>query len=120
MPAPEFSVPAVPAPAVDDVSGMPPPGPRHSSESLALAGEDGTAQRLAVGFLLSHHGNTRAAYTRDLSDYGSWCAGLGLEVLDARRVHIDAYVEHLTRDGAAPSTVVRASPASSTPTPPQD
>ncbi|MDI2129734.1 tyrosine-type recombinase/integrase [Yinghuangia seranimata] len=74
---------------------------------LALAAEGDTAQRLAVGFLLSHSGNTRAAYTRDLADYGAWCDRMEVGVLAARRVHVDAYVEHLTRSGAAPSTVVR-------------
>ncbi|WP_436771016.1 tyrosine-type recombinase/integrase [Yinghuangia sp. YIM S09857] len=77
------------------------------SGAVALPGEGDTAQRLALGFLLSHHGNTRAAYTRDLAAYGVWCAGVGLDVLAARRVHVDAYVEHLVREGAAASTVVR-------------
>ncbi|MGA4544497.1 tyrosine-type recombinase/integrase [Uniformispora flossi] len=88
------------------------------STALALPGQtaprtgladlpDTPANRIAVGFLLSHHGNTRTAYTRDLADYGAWCAEIGIEILDARRVHVDAYVEHLSRSGAAPSTVVR-------------
>ncbi|NUU26299.1 MAG: tyrosine-type recombinase/integrase [Streptomycetaceae bacterium] len=79
----------------------------HAANSLALPGEGDLAQRLALAFLLSHHGNTRAAYTRDLADFGQWCAGVDVEVLAVRRVHVDAYVEHLVREGAAPSTVVR-------------
>ncbi|MGA8114193.1 MAG: tyrosine-type recombinase/integrase [Actinocatenispora sp.] len=67
----------------------------------------GPADRLAAAFLMSYRGRTRDAYARDLAHYGAWCARNGVDVLAARRVHLDAYVEHLTTEGAAPSTVVR-------------
>lgn len=69
--------------------------------------EPGPADRLAAAFLMSYRGRTRDAYARDLAHYGQWCAHAGVDVLSARRVHIDAYVEDLTAQGAAPSTVVR-------------
>lgn len=97
-------------------SGAPPPHQWPSTVSLVPApppGEvvldDGSsaAERLATAFLLSHHGRTREAYARDLAHYGVWCAAHDVDVLVARRAHVDAYVEWLRRDGAAPATVVR-------------
>ncbi len=67
----------------------------------------GPADRLATAFLLSHRGRTREAYARDLAHFGAWCARTGVDVLLARRAHIDGYVEQLAAEGAAPSTVVR-------------
>jgi integrase/recombinase XerD len=69
--------------------------------------QPGPAERLAAAFLLSHQGRTRQAYAGDLAHYAAWCAHTGIEMLTARRVHIDGYVEQLHAEGAAPSTVVR-------------
>lgn len=66
-----------------------------------------TADRLAAAFLLSHSGRTREAYARDLTHYGNWCAANHIDPLTARRIHVDAYREHLTSSGAAPATIVR-------------
>jgi site-specific recombinase XerD len=67
----------------------------------------GDAERLAAAFLLSHHGRTREAYARDLAQFTGWCAHHGLDPLAVRRVHVDGYVEQLTADGVAPSSIVR-------------
>lgn len=69
--------------------------------------EPSPAHRLAAAFLLSHHGNTRAAYARDLAHFFDWCRTEGVEVLSARRVHLDAYRAHLGELGVAPATLVR-------------
>jgi site-specific recombinase XerD len=65
------------------------------------------AERVAAAFLLSHRGQTRHAYTRDLTDFFGWCAERGVPVLAARRPHLDAYVESLRAGGAKPATVAR-------------
>lgn len=65
------------------------------------------AERLAAAFLLSHHGRTREAYARDLAQFAAWCARHGLDPLAVRRVHVDGYVEQLTADGVAASSIVR-------------
>lgn len=67
----------------------------------------GAAERLAAAFLLSYEGNTRAAYARDLTDYGRWCQEYDVDILAARRVHLDAYVEHLRRSGVTAATLAR-------------
>jgi integrase/recombinase XerD len=65
------------------------------------------AERVAAAFLLSHRGQTRHAYARDLTDFFDWCARHGVAVLAARRPHLDAYVEGLRAGGAKPATVAR-------------
>lgn len=75
--------------------------------ATAPARPAGDAERLAAAFLLSHHGRTREAYARDLSHFFAWCGRVGVQVLAARRAHLDAYAEQLAAEGARPSTVVR-------------
>ena len=71
------------------------------------AATPGPAERVAAAFLLSHQGNTRSAYARDLTHFFDWCAVEGVDVLAARRVHVDAYRAHLDAAGVAPATLVR-------------
>ncbi len=82
-----------------DLTPAVPPG------TMVVAGDD--VARLAAAFLLAYRGNTRAAYARDLAHFAAWCAGHDLAVLGVHRAHVDAYVEQLVRDGAAPATVRR-------------
>lgn len=79
---------------------------RHAELTTPTDDPDETG-RLAAAFLLSHRGRTREAYAYDLGHFFDWCARLGIDVLAARRVHIDGYREQLDAEGAAPSTVVR-------------
>jgi hypothetical protein len=68
----------------------------------------GPADRLALAFLLSYReGNTRDAYRRDLTDWWAWCADHDLDLLQARRVHVDAYARTLEQAGRAHATVRR-------------
>lgn len=67
-----------------------------------------SADQVAAGFLLAYSGNTRAAYRRDLSAWSAFCADVGVDPLQAGRVHVDAYARRLTEvDGLAASTVAR-------------
>jgi integrase/recombinase XerD len=65
------------------------------------------AQRVAAAFLLSHRGHTRQAYARDLTHFYEWCGQHGVDVLTARRPHVDAYLDSLRAGGAKPATVNR-------------
>ena len=68
---------------------------------------DQTWQRVAAAFLLGYDGESRAAYTRDLRDYLTWCTDTDLSPLDASRAHIDGYVGALREAGASPATISR-------------
>ncbi|KWX01335.1 Integrase family protein [Carbonactinospora thermoautotrophica] len=71
------------------------------------AGSRPTVERLAAAFLLSHQGNTREAYQRDLAHFAAWCARHEVDMLAVTRAHLDAYTEQQRRDGAAPATISR-------------
>jgi integrase/recombinase XerD len=77
----------------------------------AAAGELGRpqalAERVAAAFLISHRPATRAAYRASLQAWAAWCASLDLDVLQAEKPHVEAWVRQLEADGAAPATVVR-------------
>jgi integrase/recombinase XerD len=66
-----------------------------------------TADELAAAFLAGYCGSTRAAYARDLRCWGRFLGGLGVDVLAAHRVHVDAYCRALETQGLAPATVAR-------------
>lgn len=66
------------------------------------------AQHVA-GWLLSRRSErTRVAYGRDLRAFAGWLAEHHVDLLAARRAHVDAYARTLEARGAAPSTVARA------------
>lgn len=70
---------------------------------------DEALRRLVAGWLLSYPSpHTRRAYARDLNGFAAWCAGLGVEVVAASRVHVDAWARHLAEvERRAPATVAR-------------
>jgi integrase/recombinase XerD len=61
---------------------------------------------LAAAFLAGYGPATREAYARDLRAWGDYLAGLGVEVLAAHRVHVDAWTRQ-AEDGTAPATIAR-------------
>lgn len=69
------------------------------SSAAAVAGAMLLADDLSAG--------SRQAYARDLHNFFDWCASMGIDPLDAERVHVDAYLEQLRRDGAATATRAR-------------
>ncbi len=60
-----------------------------------------------AGFLAGYSGKTFEAYTLDLRQFASYCAGHGLGLFDARRAHIEAFARHLEAVGKARATVAR-------------
>jgi integrase/recombinase XerD len=86
----------------------------HRTAALALvsnpsvvASPISTADDLAAAFLAGYGSATREAYGRDLRCWGRWLAGLGVGVLDAHRVHVDAFARDAEVAGVAPATIAR-------------
>ncbi len=68
----------------------------------------GVFEEVAVGFLLGYDkAHTRSAYQSDLRCFASWCAGIGIEPLAAKRAHLDGYARSLEVEGLASSSVAR-------------
>jgi site-specific recombinase XerD len=65
------------------------------------------ARDLAAAFLAGFRPATREAYRRDLTVWGEFLAGIGVEPLDARRVHVDLFVRQAEEAGIAPATIAR-------------
>lgn len=72
------------------------------------------AWRLAAAFLVGFRGHTRRAYFNDIKAWYAWCAGTGVEPLNAQRHHVDRWIAEQTelpqaRTGkpAAAATVAR-------------
>jgi integrase/recombinase XerD len=65
------------------------------------------AGELAAAFLAGYGPATSEAYARDLRAWGGYLAGLGVEVLAAHRVHVDAWTRQVEEDGMAPATIAR-------------
>src|SRR3954452_18097308 len=74
------------------------------SDALSLIN---TADDLAAAFLAGYGRATREAYGRDLRSWAAFLARVGVGALDARRVHVDAYVREAEVAGVAPSTLAR-------------
>jgi integrase/recombinase XerD len=67
-----------------------------------------SAEEVVRAFLLGYEGHTRAAYARDLAEWGRFCEQAGVDPLDATRVHVDACARLLVEvDGRSPATVAR-------------
>jgi len=66
-----------------------------------------SADDVAAAFLAGYGPATREAYARDLRAWGDYLAPLGVEVLAAHRVHVDAWSRQAEQDGAAPATLAR-------------
>ena len=63
---------------------------------------------LAAAWLAGYRSpRTRRAYALDLSAWLDWLHGLQVDVLAARRVHVDLWVRHLLDSGAASSSTAR-------------
>jgi site-specific recombinase XerD len=60
-----------------------------------------------VGFLSGYSGLTRDAYSLDLRQYATWCAGLQLSLFEARRPHIEAFARDLEARGRSRATIAR-------------
>ena len=71
-------------------------------------GRPGLFDEVAVGFLLGYDkAHTRSAYQSDLRCFASWCAGIGIDPLAAKRAHLDGYARSLEVEGLASSSVAR-------------
>lgn len=67
-----------------------------------------TIDGLLAAWLLSLTSeNTRHAYRRDLSHFVAFCTEHRIDLLAARRPHVDAYARQLDADGLAASTIAR-------------
>lgn len=64
-------------------------------------------EQLAVAWLLTVAPSSRRVYGRTLRDWLDWCELGGVDPLAARRAHVDAWADQLTRAGRAPATVKR-------------
>lgn len=64
--------------------------------------------RYAGAFLSSFTAETtRRAYRFDLHDWAGWCAHWQIPPLEARRPHVDLFMQHLEDRGLAPATRAR-------------
>jgi integrase/recombinase XerD len=61
----------------------------------------------AAAFLARYSGRTLETYRYDLRSYFEWCAGVGLEVLEAKRAHIELWRAASEERGLAASTIDR-------------
>ena len=73
----------------------------------ALTWGDRDPLQLAAAYLAGYAPATRANYWRDLQHFAAWCAGRGIDLLDAERVHVDLWVRWATDEGYAPGTISR-------------
>jgi site-specific recombinase XerD len=67
-----------------------------------------SADDVARAFLIGYEGHTRSAYAGDLADWGRFCGQVGVDPLEATRVHVDAFARSLAEvDQRSPATVAR-------------
>lgn len=66
-----------------------------------------SAEDVAAAFLAGYGPSTREAYARDLRAWGDFLAGVGVGVLAAHRVHVDAWARQAEENGVAPATIAR-------------
>lgn len=79
------------------------PVPEGRGPASPIRGVD----ELAAAFLAGYGLATRQAYARDLRAWGDFLVGLGVAVLSAHRVHVDAFVRNGEDAGVAPATIAR-------------
>jgi integrase/recombinase XerD len=65
------------------------------------------AHMAAASFLARYSGRTLETYRYDLRSYFEWCSGVGLEVLEAQRPHIELWRAASEERGLAASTIDR-------------
>jgi hypothetical protein len=81
-------------------------GARLVAQTPELASPIRDAGELAAAFLAGYGPATREAYARDLHAWGDYLAGLGVEVLAAHRVHVDAWARQAEEDRTARHTTI--------------
>jgi site-specific recombinase XerD len=84
------TVRAVSSPIGDSLGGL-----LHSAEGIAQA------------FLAGYGPSTREAYARDLRAWGTFLESVSVDALNARRVHVDAFIRQSEEAGTAPATLAR-------------
>lgn len=79
------------------VDGTAPALPERAAPRYRLPGDPGTDLflRLAAGFLASYP-SSRRVYSSDLRAWADWCERIGVHPLAAERIHVEAWIEHLT------------------------
>jgi integrase/recombinase XerD len=101
---------------ITDITVYPSEGDSGHTEGpvLALVASPGgavsplrSADDVAAAFLAGYGPATREAYARDLRVWGDFLTGLGVEVLAAHRVHVDAFARRAEEDGGSPATLAR-------------
>ena len=81
---------------------------RLDTDHPALAALPVRERLLAAVWLAGYRSaRTRRAYALDLTAWLDWLHGLDVDVLAARRVHVDLWVRHLLDTGAASSSTAR-------------
>jgi site-specific recombinase XerD len=66
-----------------------------------------SADEVAAAFLAGYGQTTREAYARDLRAWGDFLACIGVEVLAAHRVHVDAFARQGEEVSVSPATIAR-------------
>jgi site-specific recombinase XerD len=103
-----MAAPAVVAYSRTGITGYPEHDPASGpSAAPELTSPIRSAGELAAAFLAGYGPATCEAYARDLRAWGDYLAGLGVEVLAAHRVHVDAWTRQAEEDGTAPATIAR-------------
>lgn len=80
------------------------PSVRHSG---TLAVPTNVRHVVAAWLLAYGSENTRAAYSRDLTEWLTWCADHDLDALATSRAHVDAWARWLEQEGRSAATVAR-------------
>ena len=98
----EGSTAAVPPPAAAALLAQ------LDTDHPTLAALPARERLLAAAWLAGYRSaRTRRAYALDLTAWLDWLHGLQVDVLAARRVHVDLWVRHLLDTGAASSSTAR-------------
>lgn len=65
------------------------------------------AQMAAAAYLARYGGRTLETYRYDLRTFFQWCTDVGLDVLEAKRAHIELWHSAIEERGLAASTIDR-------------
>ena len=80
---------------------------RIGVDQVLVARDVDEAELAAVAFLARYNGRTLEAYRHDLRYFFAWAQSVGLEMLAARRPHIELFRHHMEQRGLAASTIDR-------------
>ena len=84
--------------------------PMPSSVALVRARDAdpfGQARMAAAAYLARYGGRTLETYRYDLRTFFQWCTDVGLDVLEAKRAHIELWRSAMEERGLAVSTIDR-------------